>query len=238
MSINIGAGLSGINAVEAEQICRIFATTVVVRIMSGEQITDDAYAMAYPELSGFGGDTFWDKQQAGEDPFGEDDMFGFDDDDDFDMDDDFGDAKTDDYGQKLSKSGDKRQQQALELKLGVGVGQLTKVKKAPNHRVTNKDGKAVQVAVFQDPETKKHYGITDEGDIYESDSEDFTQVKEPTTDARGVDGAVTAKGQAMMDMRIGKGGKEDEYDSTSFADLLDLLGIESDIDYTNPFAAD
>ena len=44
---------SGINAVEAEQICRFFATTVVVRIMSGEPITDDAYAMAYPELSGF-----------------------------------------------------------------------------------------------------------------------------------------------------------------------------------------
>ena len=44
---------SGINAVEAEQICRLFATTVVVRIMSGQPISDDAYAMAYPELSGF-----------------------------------------------------------------------------------------------------------------------------------------------------------------------------------------
>ena len=42
----------------------------------------------------------------------------------------------------------------------------------------------------------------------------------------------------MIDKRIGKGGKEDEYDSTSFADLLDLLGIDTDIDYTNPFAAD
>jgi hypothetical protein len=44
---------SGINAVEAEQMCRLFATTVVVRIMSGQPISDDAYAMAYPELSGF-----------------------------------------------------------------------------------------------------------------------------------------------------------------------------------------
>ena len=192
-----------------------------------------------PELSGFGGETFWDKQEAGEDPFGEDDMFGFDDDDDFDFgDDDFGDAKSDDYGNKLSKLGDNRQKEALETKMKLGAGQLTKVKKAPNHRVTNKDGKPVQVSVFQDPETKKYYGITDEGDIYESDSEDFRNVKEPTTDARGFDGAVTAKGQAMMDMRIGKGGKEDEYDSTSFTDLLDLLGIDTDIDYTNPFAAD
>jgi len=191
-----------------------------------------------PDLSGYGEDTFWDKQEAGKDPFDGDGMFGFDDDDDFDFDDDFGDAKTDDYGQKLSKSGDKRQQSALEIKMGLKVGQLTKVKKAPGHRVTNKDGKPVQVSVFQDPETKKYYGITDEGDIYESDSEDFRNIKEPTTDARGYDGAVTAKGQAMMDMRIGKGGKEDEYDSTSFADLLDLLGIDTDIDYTNPFAAD
>ena len=44
---------SGINAVEAEQICRLFATTVVVRLMTGQPISDDAYAVAYPELSGF-----------------------------------------------------------------------------------------------------------------------------------------------------------------------------------------
>ena len=190
-----------------------------------------------PELSGYGGDTFWDKQEAGEDPFGEDDMFGFDDDDDFDMDDDFGDAKSDDYGNKLSKLGDGRQKEALETKMKLGAGQLTKVKKASNHRVTNKDGKPVQVSVFQDPETKKYYGITDEGDIYESDSEDFRNIKEPTTDARGFDGAVTKKGQSLIDKRAGTQ-KEDEYDSTSFADLLDLLGIDTDIDYTNPFAAD
>ena len=191
-----------------------------------------------PDLSGYGEETFWDKQEAGEDPFGDDGMFDLDD-DDFDFgDDDFGDAKSDDYGNKLSKLGDGRQKEALETKMKLGAGQLTKVKKASNHRVTNKDGKPVQVSVFQDPETKKYYGITDEGDIYESDSEDFRNRKEPTTDARGFDGAVTAKGQAMMDMRIGKGGKEDEYDSTSFADLLDLLGLDTDIDYTNPFAAD
>ena len=191
-----------------------------------------------PDLSGYGEETFWDKQEAGKDPFGNDGMFDLDDDDDWDMDDDFGDAKSDDYGNKLSKLGDGRQKEALETKMKLGAGQLTKVKKASNHRVTNKDGKPVQVSVFQDPETKKYYGITDEGDIYESDSEDFRNIKEPTTDARGFDGAVTAKGQAMMDMRIGKGGKEDEYDSTSFADLLDLLGIDTDVDYTNPFAAD
>jgi len=191
-----------------------------------------------PDLSGYGEETFWDKQEAGEDPFGDDGMFDLDDDDFYFGDDDFGDAKSDDYGNKLSKLGDGRQKEALETKMKLGAGQLTKVKKASNHRVTNKDGKPVQVSVFQDPETKKYYGITDEGDIYESDSEDFRNIKEPTTDARGFDGAVTAKGQAMMDMRIGKGGKEDEYDSTSFADLLDLLGLDTDIDYTNPFAAD
>jgi hypothetical protein len=191
-----------------------------------------------PDLAGFGGDTFWDKQEAGKDPFGDDGEFDFgDDDDDFDFDDDFGDAKTDDYGQKLSSLGDKRQKSALELKMGLKVGQLTKVKKAPGHRVNNLDGNPVQVSVFQDPETKKYYGITDEGDIYESDSEDFRNIKEPTTDARGYDGAVTKKGQSVIDKRAGKQ-KESEYDSTSFADLLDLLGIDTDIDYTNPFAAD
>ena len=189
-----------------------------------------------PDLAGFGGNTFWDKQEAGQDPFGDDGEFDFGD-DDFDFDDDFGDAKTDDYGQKLSKSGDKRQKSALELKMGLGVGQLTKVKKAPGHRVNNLDGNPVQVSVFQDPETKKYYGITDEGDIYESDSEDFRNIKEPTTDARGYDGAVTKQGQSLIDKRAGKQ-KQSEYDRTSFADLLDLLGIETDIDYTNPFASD
>jgi hypothetical protein len=206
-----------------------------------EKITDEfTEKVKYynPDLSGYGEDTFWDKQEAGEDPFGGDDMFGFDDDDDdFDFDDDFGDAKTDDYGQKLSSLGDKRQKSALEVKMGLKVGQLTKVKKAPGHRVNNLDGNPVQVSVFQDPETKKYYGITDEGDIYESDSEDFRNIKEPTTDARGYDGAVTKKGQSLIDKRAGKQ-KESEYDRTSFADLLDLLGIDTDIDYTNPFAAD
>ena len=123
------------------------------------------------------------------------------------------------------------------MKMGLKVGQLTKVKKAPGHRVNNLDGNPVQVSVFQDPETKKYYGITDEGDIYESDSEDFRNIKEPTTDARGYDGAVTKQGQSLIDKRAGKQ-KESEYDRTSFADLLDLLGIDTDIDYTNPFAAD
>ena len=201
-----------------------------------KRLNDEAEKKAdYFDPEGFD-NTYWTEQDSGEGS----DMFDFgDDDDDFDFgDDDFGDAKSDDYGNKLSKLGDNRQKEALETKMKLGAGQLTKVKKASNHRVTNKDGKPVQVSVFQDPETKKYYGITDEGDIYESDSEDFRNIKEPTTDARGFDGAVTAKGQAMMDMRIGKGGKEDEYDSTSFADLLDLLGIDTDIDYTNPFAAD
>ena len=206
-----------------------------------EKITDEfTEKVKYynPDLSGYGGETFWDKQEAGQDPFGDDGEFDFgDDDDDFDFGDDFGDAKTDDYGQKLSSLGDKRQKSALEMKMGLKVGQLTKVKKAPNHRLTNSDGKAVQVSVFQDPETKKYYGITDEGDIYESDSEDFRNIKEPTTDARGYDGAVTKKGQSLIDKRAGKQ-KESEYDRTSFADLLDLLGIDTDIDYTNPFAAD
>ena len=206
-----------------------------------EKITDEfTEKVKYynPDLSGYGEDTFWDKQKAGEDPFGDDGMFDLDDDDDdFDFGDDFGDAKTDDYGQKLSSLGDKRQKSALEVKMGLKVGQLTKVKKAPGHRVNNLDGNPTQVSVFQDPETKKYYGITDEGDIYESDSEDFRNIKEPTTDARGYDGAVTKKGQSLIDKRAGKQ-KESEYDRTSFADLLDLLGIDTDIDYTNPFAAD
>ena len=190
-----------------------------------------------PELSGFGGETFWDKQEAGEDPFGEDDMFGFDDDDDFDFDDDFGDAKSDDFGQPLSKLGSKQQQSALELKVKVPVGSLKKVKLNSNHRVTNQDGNPTKLSVFQDEKSKKYYGIDDEGNIYENDTDDFRDMKEPTADAKGFPGAVTSKGQSLIDKRAGKQ-KEDEYDRTSFADLLDLLGIDTDIDYTNPFAAD
>ena len=42
---------SGINAVEAEQICRLFATTVVETM--SDATNHGRYAMAYPELSGF-----------------------------------------------------------------------------------------------------------------------------------------------------------------------------------------
>ena len=93
------------------------------------------------------------------------------------------------------------------------------------------------MSVFQDEKSKKYYGIDDEGNIYENDTEDFRDIKEPTTDAKGFPGAVTSRGQSLIDKRAGKQ-KESEYDRTSFADLLDLLGIDTNIDYTNPFAAD
>ena len=187
------------------------------------------------EMSVFNPDT---GQQWEEDPFDFDDFgdeydpFG---DDDFDFDDGFGKPETDDFSQPLSKLGSKQQQSALELKVKVPVGSLNKVKLNSNHRVKNQDGNPTKLSVFQDPKTNKYYGIDDEGNIYENDTDDFRDVKEPTADAKGFPGAVNAKGQALIDMRAGKQ-KEDEYDKTSFADLLDLLGIDTDIDYTNPFA--
>jgi hypothetical protein len=186
-----------------------------------------------PSEEEFSDNNYWAEKSGGDEGmFGD---FDFDDDDDFDFDDDFGDAKSDDFGQPLSKLGSKQQQSALELKVKVPVGSLKKVKLNSNHRVTNQDGNPTKLSVFQDEKSKKYYGIDDEGNIYENDTEDFRDIKEPTTDAKGFPGAVTSKGQALIDKRAGKQ-KEDEYDKTSFADLLDLLGIDTDIDYTNPFA--
>ena len=186
-----------------------------------------------PSEEEFSDNNYWaEKSGGGEGMFGD---FDLDDDDDFDFDDDFGDAKSDDFGQPLSKLGSKQQQSALELKVKVPVGSLKKVKLNSNHRVTNQDGNPTKLSVFQDPKTKKYYGIDDEGNIYENDTDDFRNMKEPTADAKGFPGAVTSKGQSLIDKRAGKQ-KEDEYDKTSFADLLDLLGIETDVDYTNPFA--
>tara|TARA_B100001094_G_C18093419_1_gene751678 strand:- start:43 stop:1338 length:1296 start_codon:yes stop_codon:yes gene_type:complete len=186
-----------------------------------------------PSEEEFSDNNYWAEKSGGDEGmFGD---FDFDDDDDFDFDDDFGDAKSDDFGQPLSKLGSKQQQSALELKVKVPVGSLKKVKLNSNHRVTNQDGNPTKLSVFQDPKTKKYYGIDDEGNIYENDTDDFRNMKEPTADAKGFPGAVTSKGQSLIDKRAGKQ-KEDEYDKTSFADLLDLLGIETDVDYTNPFA--
>jgi len=201
-----------------------------------DKITDEYNKKADyfdPSEEDFGDNNYWAEKSGGDEGmFGD---FDFDDDDDFDFDDDFGDAKSDDFGQPLSKLGSKQQQSALELKVKVPVGSLKKVKLNSNHRVTNQDGNPTKLSVFQDPKSKKYYGIDDEGNIYENDTEDFRNIKEPTTDAKGFPGAVTSKGQSLIDKRAGKQ-KEDEYDKTSFADLLDLLGIETDVDYTNPFA--
>ena len=101
-----------------------------------------------PDLSGYGEETFWDKQEAGKDPFGDDGEFDFGD-DDFDFDDGFGKPETDDFGQPLSKLGSKQQQSALELKVKVPVGSLNKVKLNSNHRVTNQDGNPTKLSVFQ-----------------------------------------------------------------------------------------
>jgi hypothetical protein len=62
-------------------------------------------------------------------------------------------------------------------------------------------------------------------------------MKEPTTNARGFEGAVTKAGQKKIDIRKGKGEDSDEYDKTSFADLLGMLGIETDIDWADPFGS-
>jgi hypothetical protein len=201
-----------------------------------DKITDEYNKKADyfdPSEEDFGDNNYWAEKSGGDEGmFGD---FDFDDDDDFDFDDDFGDAKSDDFGQPLSKLGSKQQQSALELKVKVPVGSLKKVKLNSNHRVTNQDGNPTKLSLFQDEKIKKYYGIDDEGNIYENDTEDFRNIKEPTTDAKGFPGAVTSKGQSLIDKRAGKQ-KEDEYDKTSFADLLDLLGIETDVDYTNPFA--
>jgi hypothetical protein len=183
------------------------------------------------------GNTYWNEQEEGR----ESEMFDFGDDDDDDDDFDFGDGSdnTDDYGNKLaSKRGDKTQQGALERKMRLTNNKIKKVKSSPSHIVTTEDGEQKVLAVFEDPVSGKFYGMSDDGDIYENDTDDFTKVKEPVESARGYPGAVTKKGQEMLDKKSGKEKEEDEYDKMSFADLLDLLGIETDIDYTNPFAAD
>ena len=207
-----------------------------------DKITDEYNKKADyfdPEGEEWGGsDNYWTEKSGGDEGMFGDFDFG-DDDDDFDDDFDFGDGSdnTDDYGNKLSsKRGDKTQQGALERKMGLTNNKIKKVKASPSHIVTTEDGEQKVLAVFEDPVSGKFYGISDDGDIYENDKSDFTKVKEPVESARGYPGAVTKQGQAMLDKKSGKEKEEDEYDKMSFADLLDLLGIDTDIDYTNPFA--
>ena len=190
-----------------------------------------------PEGEEWGSDSNYWAEKAG----GSEGMFSdFDlDDDDDDFDFGGGSDNKDDYGNKLaSKRGDKTQQGALERKMRLTNNKIKKVKASPSHIVTTEDGEQKVLAVFEDPVSGKFYGISDDGDIYENDKSDFTKVKEPVESARGYPGAVTKQGQAMIDKKSGKEKEEDEYDKMSFADLLDLLGIDTDIDYTNPFAAD
>jgi len=178
------------------------------------------------------------EQWEDDDPFGdgdEGDDWGFGDDDDDDWGDDFGDSKTDDYGNPLSTRGNKKQQNALELKMRLGIGNTKKQTKSKNHIVTREDGTPVALSVFKDKKTNKYYGVDDEGNIYENDTDDFTKTKQPTTDMRGFEGAITKKGQTDIEKREGRPEKQDDYDKTTFADLLGILGIETDIDWKDPF---
>ena len=178
------------------------------------------------------------EQWEDDDPFGdgdEGDDWGFGDDDDDDWGDDFGDSKTDDYGNPLSTRGNKKQQNALELKMRLGIGNTKKQTKSKNHIVTREDGTPVALSVFKDKKTNKYYGVDDEGNIYENDTDDFTKTKQPTTDMRGFEGAITKKGQTDIEKREGRPEKQDDYDKTTFADLLGMLGIETDIDWKDPF---
>ena len=75
---------------------------------------------------------------------------------------------------------------------------------------TWKDGSSV----FKDKKTNKYYGVDDEGNIYENDTDDFTKTKQPTTDMRGFEGAITKKGQTDIEKREGRPEKQDDYDKT------------------------
>jgi len=171
---------------------------------------------------------YWNKDDDDDDFFGD---FG-DDDDDWDMDDG---KSVDAYGEKLSsKRGGKEQQQAMELKLRVPVGNLKKIKQDKNHYVTNEDGNKVPVTVFQDPKTKKFHAVDDEGNIYENDTADFRKAK-PTGDLGGYPGGQTKTGKKISDKRLGKD-DDDDYETTTFADLLSMLsfGASDDIDWSDP----
>ena len=89
--------------------------------------------------------------------------------------------------------------------------------------------------VFLSLNTDSATGVDDEGNIYENDTDDFTKTKQPTTDMRGFEGAITKKGQTDIEKREGRPEKQDDYDKTTFADLLGMLGIETDIDWKDPF---
>ena len=176
---------------------------------------------------------YWNKDEDDDDPFGD---WG-EDDDDWD-DDDWGEKSVDAYGEKLSsKRGGKEQQQAMEIKLRIPVGNLKKIKQDKNHYVTNEDGNKVPVTVFQDPKTGKYHAVDDEGNIYENDTTDFTKAK-PTGDLGGYPGGQTKVGKKISDKRQGKDTDEDDYEKTTFADLLSMLslGAYDDIDWTDPLS--
>ena len=184
-----------------------------------------------PEGPDYGNkNNYWTKKEAGDDsgPWGD---LG-DDDEDWDMDDE---KSVDAYGEKLSsKRGGKEQQQAMELKLRVPVGNLKKIKQEKNHYVENEDGNKVPVTVFQDPKTKKYHAVDDEGNIYEGETADFRKAK-PTGDLGGYPGGQTKTGKKISDKRMGKD-DDDDYETTTFADLLSMLsfGASDDIDWSDP----
>ena len=124
------------------------------------------------------------------------------------------------------------QKSSLEAKLG--IDETEEVDSKNYHIVTNKDNDPVKVVVYKDPKTNKYYAVDDEGNIYENDTDDFREMKEPTTDMRGFEGAMTEKGMKRQNKRDGKG--EDDLETTSFEDLLSLLsfGTSDDFDWKDP----
>ena len=169
----------------------------------------------------------------------------WDDEEDDNWGDDWGEEESDgdledaeDYGrdssgrQLSSKLGGETQKSSLEAKLG--IGETEEVDSKNYHIVTNKDNDPVKVVVYKDPKTNKYYAVDDEGNIYENDTDDFREMKEPTTDMRGFEGAMTEKGMKRQNKRDGKG--EDDLETTSFEDLLSLLsfGTSDDFDWKDP----
>tara|TARA_Y100000593_G_scaffold88954_1_gene172187 strand:- start:83 stop:1285 length:1203 start_codon:yes stop_codon:yes gene_type:complete len=104
--------------------------------------------------------------------------------------------------------------------------------------IKNKHGQNVAIKIFRNNKDGQYYAVDDEGNVYKTKSGGKIDLDDPNlndsfeheTDLSGYPGAQTSDGVSRAEDREPEEW-DDMGDSTSFSDLLDLLGLEDDGDF-------
>ena len=146
-------------------------------------------------------------------------------------------GETDKFGNETADElGDEKQVEAMATKLDLPKETFIPATKETKV-IKNKHGQNVAIKIFRNNQDGQYYAVDDEGNVYKTkpggkidldSDESIRDSFEYKTNLDGYPGAKTSKGVERGEDRTPDTDWDDMGDSVSFAELLDMLGLEDE----------